>query len=680
MSSALQRSQSRIPLSPPSRVSSAPLSLPSIRLPGAGESVVSVPTTPATSRMSTRSSTASQSKGKTPLNDTQRAKDSETVSPLRPEKRALRSSRVPPHVEDGKEQPVSPSQGLSIRQGRQARRSLASAPSTPANSGKIDIKRLYSSGSKIHTNKCHTCASELRHLIKVKSPKNAVHSCARCKRHFAIFSAPWPIRNATSEALSSTTSSSDSSSNETAIEIAHENPKDGSPYGHNKLKHSKKYVDAKHASTERPVKCRKTDSILFAKVAYHHRDAQPRKASGEFGVLKKGKYLGYAHKFTVPGGAQRSRANRALNREATKGLGSLPAPMVSKPGWDNALGDKGDRGLDQVCSRKRPWDDSDDLAGTLTIRRVGSLPALPVAKPLAALCAGPSPNAFARNAWAASPFKGNHSADEDLMETSSDLTDLTESEHIPAPKSSPNSVLMLAVTPDQSGQKRKRESVATDRKRMGRSFYMKDEKKRMPKGWVLVTDSSEETGEDEDSAEARKSDELPSGTAMPPPQAIGVDQAADSPVSGLDSGSGSTPTLVHTPSSRATSTPTQSSGTLVDDQATTSVVAKRVTYSLRKNATAGTPTTVQSPKRRKLSDEIDTSPSQPEIRHISVNQVSVRSSEGYDRSQDQAENTGLKPDVSVDDPSRDSSALLAPKNSSGDHDADKEVLREHEKT
>jgi hypothetical protein len=469
------------------------------------------------------------------------------------------------------------------------------------------------------------------------------------------------------------TSSSDSSSNETAIEIAHESPKDGSAYGYNK--HPKKSTDAKHALMERPVKCRKTDSILSAKVAYHHTDAQPRKASGQFGTLgKSGKYMGYSHKkFTIPGGAQRSRANRALNREATKSLGSPSAPMASNPGWGKAPPDLGDRGLNSL---KRPWDDSNDLSGARTIRRI-SLPALAVAKPLAALCARPSPNVFARTAWAASPFNDNDPTDEDfLMETSSDLTDLTEPEHSPAPKSSPDSAFPPVVNPDQSGQKRKREPVATDRKKMGRAFYMKDEKKRMPKGWVLVTDSSEETGEDEDSAAAPKSDEPSSGT-KPPPQAIGVNQAADSP--GLDSGSGATPSLVHTPSSRATSTPTQSSGTLVDDQATTPVVAQRVlvTYSLRKSVTACTATTLQSPKRRKLNDEIDTSPSQHTIRHISVNQESVRDSEGYDRSHDQAENTGLKPDVSVDDSSRDSSALLTPKSSSVDHDAHKEVLSEH---
>lgn len=502
----------------------------------------------------------------------------------------------------------------------------------------------------------------------------------RCKRHSAIFSAPWPHRIASSEAPSSTSSSSDSSSNETAIEDPHENVKDGAIHGH-KLKYSKKYVEVKH-STERPVKRRKTDSILYSKVAYHHTDIQPRNANGKFDSFAKArKFMGYSHnKFTIPGGAQRSRENRAHNRELTKSLVSLTSRILGHP-----IRDQGDQGIDKGHSRKRPWDESSDFVGSRTIRHLGPLPALPVTKSLAALCARPSPNLFARHAWSTTSLNNNDPADEDSsIEVSSDLTDLTELEQKPVSKSTPESTPTPVPKSDESGQKRKRDSVAVDRRKMGKSFYMKDKKRPMPKGWVLVTDSSEETGEDEEeeavSAEPPKSEDPLSGITKPVSHTLTADRTVDSPVSGLDSVSGSTPSLVHTPSSRATSTPTQSSGTLVDDQATTPVAAKRVliTYSLRRNATGRTPSTAQSPKRRKLSDEVDTTPSRDRSRHVFVDPISQTSPESYDPSYDQDANTSLKLDMSINDSSPDSSTPPAENESSGEHVADRYFSTERE--
>ena len=332
---------------------------------------------------------------------------------------------------------------------------------------------------------------------------------------------------------------------------------------------------------------------------------------------------------------------------------------------------------------------------------MGSLPALAVAKPLAALCARPSPNLFARKAWAASSLNDNDPADEDSsMEESSDLTDLTELEQQPAPTAVPDPAPTAVPDPtptavpspapistpipvlDQSGQKRKRDSVTAERKKLGKTFFMKDEKRPMPKGWVLVTDSSEETGEDEDEraeAEAPKSVEPPSNITKQASHMITVDQAADSPVSGLDSVSGSTPSLVHTPSSRATSTPTQSSGTLVDDQATTPVAAKRVliTYSLRRNATGRTPSTALSPKRRKLSEEGDTTPSRGKSRNASVNPITQTSSES-NRSHDQEVKTSVKPNMSLRDSPREPSAPSAGTGSARDPKTGRYISTEFE--
>ena len=42
------------------------------------------------------------------------------------------------------------------------------------------------------------------------------------------------------------------------------------------------------------------------------------------------KYMGYAHKkFTILGGPQGSKVNRALNREAVKGLGLSTIPLTT---------------------------------------------------------------------------------------------------------------------------------------------------------------------------------------------------------------------------------------------------------------------------------------------------------------------------------------------------------------
>ena len=199
--SVLQRSHPRMPLSSSSAVISIPNLVPSAGLPASGRSV-SVPTTPATSRMSTRSTTASQSKGKLPSDRTPRAKDSEAASPLRSGKRALRS-RVPVPLQDGKEQPIQSgghNEGVTVRQGRQARHSTSSTPVDP---GPSDTKRSTSLGSKtlrtkVHSSsvmalvgttlaqksqprvpRCNTCANELRHLVGLRSLKNAIHICAR---------------------------------------------------------------------------------------------------------------------------------------------------------------------------------------------------------------------------------------------------------------------------------------------------------------------------------------------------------------------------------------------------------------------------------------------------------------------------------------------------------------------
>lgn len=191
-----QRSHAQV--SPSSSSTGTSPFVPSGRLAASGGSA-SVPRTPATSRMSTRSFTASQSKSKYTF-DTPRAKGSEAVSSLQSEKRTLRSSRVSAPPQDGKGQPIQlagPSQRSRVRQGRQARPSLVSTSSTPVDSGPSDIKRSISLGSKTLTDKvnshsttqvqksqphvprCNTCANDLPHLIGVRSSKNAINICAR---------------------------------------------------------------------------------------------------------------------------------------------------------------------------------------------------------------------------------------------------------------------------------------------------------------------------------------------------------------------------------------------------------------------------------------------------------------------------------------------------------------------
>ena len=434
---------------------------------------------------------------------------------------------------------------------------------------------------------------------------------------------------------------------------------------------------------ERPVKRRKTDAVIYSKAGHHHAIARPRPSSGQMDTSGRAKrFLGYSHKkFTIPGGSQRSKANQTLNRLAAKGPVSLTAPSGTKRKPEGTQENEDDRG----SSRKRSWgEDGGELASSRTIRHVGSLPALPVAKPYAALFARPSPNLFARKAWATPGFDGDDPADEDdSMETSSLLSDLTEPEQTPDPasptKTAPKSPSTAVFDSDLSGQKRKRESTAADGKKMGRTFYMKD-KKPMPKGWVLVTDSSEETGEDDEeaiSAEILNADASLSGASKLPPQATGVDQVAHSPRSRPDSVSGSTPSQAHTPSSRATSAPTQSSGTLVDDQAATPLADKHalITYSSRKNDTSYTVSTVQSPKRRKLNDT-DVTPSRDSSRQISANPLSEPGSEVYEHSHNQGARTdSLKAAIALDDSPLNTSALFSEHDSSENPAADGKVSR-----
>lgn len=186
------------------------LSSPSTMRPASVGSV-SIATTPATSRMSTRSSTASQRKGNSSLNNASPAKTPEVLSPSRPEKRTLRSSCVPVQLQgkqNGREAPphlVGQGKGLITPQGRRTRHSLQSTSATPVGSVPPDTgRRSFSLGGKSPTKgtksqsaiqsvktsqvaetphprvpRCVTCATELPHQTGVKPPKGTLHSCVR---------------------------------------------------------------------------------------------------------------------------------------------------------------------------------------------------------------------------------------------------------------------------------------------------------------------------------------------------------------------------------------------------------------------------------------------------------------------------------------------------------------------
>lgn len=471
--------------------------------------------------------------------------------------------------------------------------------------------------------------------------------CIRCKRHIAIFSAPWPNRYPALEAFSS--DSSESSTPETMIEFIRKKLKGVGYVREPKI--SRKYVDPKHPGVERPVKRRKTDfPVVFSptkKSLFQHVDDQLLTDNGRFDRTNNlSKHGEYSHRtFIIPGGAHRSRAHRALRREKVKNLGSVTAPLGTKRRWGHGFQDPEQRALDRIRSRKRPWENDNNSLPTVSnafpsftssqriIRRAPFLPTLPIAKPLAALCARPTPNMFARNAWATCPYKESDHTHRSI-ETDSELTDLPE----PEPKLAP-----------KVGQKRKHEPAPSEARVKGKEFIMKDGKKPMPKGWVLVTDSSEETcGDEEDRGDSRDKDLR--GGMLQPGSSENLQTSVTEPDTtlqrgrspfylsmGTDSAYASTPSLAHTPSSRATSTPTQSSGTLVEDQVATSTAGKHViTYSLRRSTTRRTPSTLLT-KQKKLKIDRNTDASRSKSDEVSVDAYSGRDTTSERARQLQAE-------------------------------------------
>ena len=173
---------------------------------------VGPPITPATSRMSTRSLTASQSKSRpeedSPSNIIPHAHATETKPAPLPEKRTLRSSRasaLPSENETSKGLHDS-NQVHNAQPTRQMRHCLPSAATKESKAGSSDAMRSVSgvvakttpvksklekpvgnanggtqAAKKLQPNVplCGTCSNELPGMIGDKSASNAVHTCAR---------------------------------------------------------------------------------------------------------------------------------------------------------------------------------------------------------------------------------------------------------------------------------------------------------------------------------------------------------------------------------------------------------------------------------------------------------------------------------------------------------------------
>lgn len=179
--------------------------------------------------------------------------------------------------------------------------------------------------------------------------------------------------------------------------------------------------------------------------------------------------------------------------------------------WDST-------GKSPAIGEKRKWDAmSHPPEKEKIIRRIGSAPSLPFARPIPILYARPSPVLFAKSSWTTAQFI-DRGRDDDMTNPGSLST--RGSIHIEGTTSAPvrttrqlSSAKAMSTTPlSLLGLKRKRDSLSESRPRekIGRTFYMKDGTKKMPKGWVLVTDSSSET-DDEDALKGNVNNEIGAG-------------------------------------------------------------------------------------------------------------------------------------------------------------------------
>lgn len=293
-------------------------------------------------------------------------------------------------------------------------------------------------------------------------------SSLRCKRHLAIYGSSWPNRITALEPLSSDPES------DSDLEL-----------GKGKDKYTKKAL-----LMEPSLKRRKTDSVLFASAA----KVTQGEYYGQYGKVAKP----LSSKFFDPTAAHRYLANRALSRESS------------------AL----------TLGVKRKWEEIEAEAeySETSLRIMASFAGFPVAKPLPALSAKPSPILFARSAWTTTAF-----VDEGVKRQRAISQSNLTLENIRAPSALLGSRIThrsTSLTPPLSptvGQKRKCDSLPEDKhkERVGRTFYMTG-KKKMPKGWVLLSSSSEEeefeVQEDDGKATAADTIEDPSKYIVEAPE------------------------------------------------------------------------------------------------------------------------------------------------------------------
>jgi len=313
------------------------------------------------------------------------------------------------------------------------------------------------------------------------------------------------------------------------------------------------------------LKRRKTDSVLYASAAK---------------VLNQ-KFLGLE-------GGHRYMAHRALSQESSAfKIGS-----------------------------KRKWEELDEPEYRETsIRELTSSAGLPVAKPLAALWSRPSPVLFARSAWTTSAFvdpdRPKGSKLEDAGKAEKHLNTATKST-----SGTRSSQQLSTPSVASAGAKRKRESLPDDKPKVkvGKTFYMKDERKRrMPKGWVLLSTSSSSEAEEEE----QQGKEVEGDEATKVEEDVDAAQHLVSPsksTSGTNSvstaASDSKPTSIS--SSPHSKTPTRKSDVLSDDQnrmsSYTPTASEKHFISSKLTRVDISPATSISSKRKKVEEPDPNSP------------------------------------------------------------------------
>lgn len=178
---------------------------------------------------------------------------------------------------------------------------------------------------------------------------------------------------------------------------------------------------------------------------------------------------------------------------------SILGRMVSdgQGSWDNP-----------AVGEKRKWEVMNHVPEKeKVIRRICAAPSLPFAKPIPFLYARPSPVSFARSSWTSSPFidrgRDDGTSNGGGPSTRSSIQRENTSSAPVRSRRRSSSTKGLSPTPSSlPGLKRKRSlQDMRPKERIGRVFYMKNGVKKMPKGWVLVTDSSSETEDEEGEVE-----------------------------------------------------------------------------------------------------------------------------------------------------------------------------------